>query len=207
MSDLPTRAIWLKSAYAEPPEALGPAISSGLVTVLDQRDFTEATLFGHCGLLTGMQLDQDQFLGFSASLKRWLEHGGRWFFNGHMIRPILPQMAPFRPMVKPSRRDFVQTRARNHPILDGIAASELEANKGVAGFYGRGCNPMPSGAHAVTTLGPNEVPVDWLWPWQKGGAIFSHAGNDLWSIGSQHGCGQTLVTRIVQWATRGLPCA
>jgi hypothetical protein len=207
MTDLPeTGAIWLRSAFAEPSETVQAAAAAGRVTVLAEEELTPETLFAHRGLVTGTQLDQDRALGWAEALGRWLEAGGRWLFNGHMLRPILPEAAPFVPMTRPGRADLVQTRLAPHPILDGLPPDQLEANKGVAGFYGRGHNPMPEGAVAVTGLGPDRVPVDWHWA-VGAGAVFSHAGNDIWGAGLEHGLGPVLTARCIGWAGGETPCA
>lgn len=207
MTELPERgAIWLRSAFAEPSQTVRAAEAAGRVTVLTEPELTHAALRAHRGLITDTQLDQDRALGWAAELMAWLMAGGRWLFNGHMLRPILAQAAPFVPMARPGRADFVQTRLADHPILAGIDPARLEANRGVAGFYGRGHNPMPDGAIAVTGLGPARVPVDWLWP-VGAGAVFSHAGNDLWGAGLEHGLGPVLTDRAIAWATGETPCA
>ncbi|MEO1678235.1 MAG: hypothetical protein AAFU80_08745 [Pseudomonadota bacterium] len=207
MTDLPTHGvIWLRSAFAEPSERVAAAEAAGRVTVLTETDLTRDALFAHRGLITGIQLDQDRALCWAEMLSAWLSAGGRWLFNGHMVRPILPEASPFVPMDRPGRADFAQTRIADHPILTGIDPSKLEANRGVAGFYGRGHNPMPKGAIAITGLGPSHVPVDWHWPVGRG-AVFSHAGNDLWGAGLEHGLGPVLTERCIAWAGGDLPCA
>jgi hypothetical protein len=207
VTDLPDRgAIWLRSAFAEPSETVRAAEAAGRVTVLTEPEVTPGTLRAHRGLVTGTQLDQDRAMGWAESLAAWLAAGGRWLFNGHMVRPILPPAAPFVPMERPRRADFAQTRLADHPILAGIDPARLEANRGVAGFYGRGHNPMPDGAVAITGLGPARVPVDWHWQVGRG-AVFSHAGNDLWGAGLEHGLGPVLTERCIAWATGETPCA
>ncbi|MEM1264764.1 MAG: hypothetical protein AAGI50_01970 [Pseudomonadota bacterium] len=191
--------IWVRSAFAEPSETVRAAVDEGRATILVEAEVSPEALRAHCGLITGTQLDQDRALVWAGWLRAWLEAGGRWVVNGHLLRPILPEAAPFVPMERPGRADFVQTRLAEHPILAGIAPELLEANRGVAGFYGRGHNPMPPGAVAVTGLGPRRVPVDWVWP-VGAGAVFSHAGNDLWGAGREHGLGPELTARCIAWA-------
>ena len=106
-------------------------------------------------------------------------------------------------MTRPSRADFKQRRLRPHPIFEGIEIAQLETNKGVAGFYGRGANPMPEGAIAVTGLRGGAIPVDWVWPRPNGGRVFSHAGNDLGQAGKEWGLPPILYARIIEWAAGG----
>ncbi|MEM8822758.1 MAG: hypothetical protein AAGF30_04025 [Pseudomonadota bacterium] len=199
-------AIWLRSAFAEPPELVRAAERTGQAEVVEEADLTSEVLAGHRGLITGGQLDQDRALTWAPALRDWLETGGRWLFNGHMVRPILPVAHPYIPMPSQRRADFVQTRLAPHPILEGMDPALLEANRGVAGFYGRGHNPLPPGALPITGLGADRVPVDWHWEIGEG-AVFSHAGNDLWGAGLEHGLGPVLLQRALAWAAGALPCA
>lgn len=73
----------------------------------------------------------------------------------------------------------------------------------MAGFYGRGCNPLPEGGIAVNGLGPAKVPVDWVWARPTGGRIFSHAGNDLGSMGLEWNLAGELTRRIIDWVRGG----
>lgn len=92
-----------------------------------------------------------------------------------------------------------------HPLYEGIGLKKIETNKGVAGFYGRGCNLPPEGAIAINGLGPAMVPVDWVWARPQGGRFFSHAGNDLGTVGLEWNLASELTRRIVIWANGG-PC-
>lgn len=196
------RVIWLKSAFGPPPEAVArhPA-----VRVVDQPDLTPTILAESAGLVTGNQLDQDAMMALSTALEAFLDAGGRWFFNGHIVRPLIEGVGIYRPMEAPKRPDFDQTRLAPHPIFDGIELAQVETNKGVAGFYGRGANPLPEGAIAVTGLRGGTVPVDWLWCRPGGGRVFSHAGNELGMMGLEWGLAPLLQTRIIDWAAGG-PC-
>jgi hypothetical protein len=175
------------------------------VAIVPQEDLDAATLATARGLVTGNQLDQDAALALRPALEAFLDAGGRWFFNGHIVRPLVAGLDPFVPMQDPRRADFVLSRLSEHPILAGIDLAELETNRGVAGFYGRGHNPMPGGAVPVTGLRGGTVPVDWIWPRPGGGRIFSHAGNDLGQAGREWDLPPTLHARVIEWAAGG-PC-
>jgi hypothetical protein len=58
----------------------------------------------------------------------------------------------------------------------------------------------------LVRLGPARVPVDWNWQVGRG-AVFSHAGTDLWGAGLEHGLGPVLTERCIAWATGETPCA
>lgn len=197
--------IYLKSAYEGPSAPVHEAAERGEVVIVAQGDLTPDMLLAHRGLITGNQLDQNAMLAMKAALASFLDAGGRWFFNGHMVRPLVDGMAQYRPIANPKRADFDLSPVNPHPLYAGIDLKQIETNKGVAGFYGRGCNPLPQGAVAVNGLGAAKVPVDWVWARPGGGRIFSHAGNDLGSMGLEWGLAPELSRRVIAW-TNGGPC-
>ncbi|MCQ1853513.1 hypothetical protein [Neorhizobium galegae] len=197
--------IYLKSEHEGPSEAVKAAAAEGAVMIVEQPDLTAEMLLAHKGLITGNQLDQNAMLLMRGALAAFLDVGGRWFFNGHMVRPLADGMSQYRPIEAPKRADFDLSSVNPHPLFSGIDLLMLETNKGVAGFYGRGCNPLPEGAVAVNGLGAAQVPVDWVWARPRGGRIFSHAGNDLGSMGLEWNLSGELTRRIIDW-TRGGAC-
>ncbi|MFN3938131.1 MAG: hypothetical protein ACK4KW_11195 [Gemmobacter sp.] len=197
--------IWLQSGCGGAPDPVAAAAREGGVTVVPQAELDAATLLRHRGLITGNLLDQDAMLALAPALEAFLDAGGRWVFNGHLLRPLLAGLAPFRPMRAPRRADFRLNSEAEHPIFAGIDRRALETNRGVAGFYGRGCNPPPAGALVLTSLGPDRVPVDWVLQRPRGGAVFCHAGNDLGQIATLHGMGERLWANLIDWAGGG-PC-
>lgn len=196
-------AIYVKSAFETPAVPVGDAAARGDVVIVEQADLMPELLSAHKGLITGNQLDQNAMLAMKPALADFLGAGGRWFFNGHMVRPLVDGMAQYRPIVDPKRADLDLAAINPHPIFTGLDLKRLETNKGVAGFYGRGCNPLPEGAVAVNGLGADQVPVDWVWERPAGGRIFSHSGNDLASIGLEWGLAPELNRRIIAWANGG----
>lgn len=198
------RVIWLQSGHGQPPEPVRQAEAAGHVRVIAQADLTEAALLALRGLITGMLLDQDAMMALRPALARFLNAGGRWVFNGHLVRPLVEGLQPYQPIEAPKRADFTLCQQQLHPIFSGFDLKELETNKGVAGFYGRGANPPPAGAVVLNTLG-GHVPVDWVWHRPAGGAIFSHAGNDLAQIATMHKIGAQVWENLIDWAGGG-PC-
>lgn len=195
--------IWLHPGDMEPPQALRAAVARGAVTPLAQADLTETVLMRHRGLVTGMLFDQDAAMALRPVLERFLDRGGRWFFNGHVMRPFLDGLMPYQAMAEPKRSDFTLVSRNPHPVFDGVDIASLETNRGVAGFYGRGCNPPPPGAVVVNAYDPRDIPVDWVWRRPGGGAFFSHAGNDLAQIATMHGIGERVWANIIAWAGGG----
>lgn len=195
--------IFLKSTFEEPSETVRAAALRGEVAITEQTDFTAEMLMSHKGLITGNQLDQNAMLALKDALASFLDHGGHWFFNGHMARPLVDGIGQYRSIVAPKRQDFGLSSINPHPLYDGIDLKKIETNRGVAGFYGRGCNPPPEGAVAVNGLGPARVPVDWVWARPRGGRFFSHAGNDLGTIGLEWNLAPDLTRRVINWANGG----
>lgn len=175
------------------------AAREGRVAIVRERDLGPADFARASGLITTTHLDQIGLLAHGESLTALLDRGGRWFFNGHMLRSFVAGLGRYVPIEAPRRPDYKLTRLYEHPIFAGIEQSELEENKGVAGFYGRGHNPLPEGARAVNGIGPALLPVDWVWARPAGGHIFSHAGNDLSGMIGDHGHGTVLTQRIIAW--------
>lgn len=192
--------IYVFSGPGAPPD---PVAAHPATRIVPQAGLAAGDLEGAAGLVTGNLLDQDAMLPLRPALEAFLDAGGRWFFNGHLLRPLVGGLEPYRPMQAPRRPDFDQARLAPHPIFEGIEISQLETNRGVAGFYGRGANPMPEGAIAVTGLRGGSVPVDWLWCRPGGGRVFSHAGNDLGQMGLEWGLSPILQSRILDWAAGG----
>ena len=195
--------IYLKSAYDTPSETVLEAAAKAVIEIVEQVDLTPERLLASRGLVTGNQLDQNAMFGMREALAAFLDAGRRWFLNGHIVRPMLDGMAQYRPIQSPRRADFVLTPLNPHPIFAGIDLRQIETNKGVAGFYGRGCNPLPKGAVAVNGLGEAQVPVDWVWARPGGGRVFSHAGNDLAAMGQDWALSPELTRRILDWAGGG----
>jgi len=194
-------SVLLVNAHSGVAEALfDRPEAEGQLRRVRQRDLTAAHFAEASGLITTMYLDQVGFLQHAASLQALLGRGGRWIFSGHMLRPPIPSLGIYVPLPDPRRVDFALTRLYEHPIFAGIDQKALEVNRGVAGFYGRGHNPMPHGATAINGLGPQHLPIDWDWARPDGGHIFSHAGNDFWGNGDDAILHQVLADRAVAWA-------
>lgn len=189
----------IHSHYGEPPSGYAEAASAGRITIVRERDLTSADLDAATGLITTTHLDQIGFLHHGDALKAMLARDGRWFFNGHILREFVHGLRRYVPLDQPKRADYALTRLHEHPIFVGIDQHALETNRGVAGFYGRGHNPLPPGAVAVNGIGPYLLPIDWDWPLPSGGRMFSHAGNDLGGMGGESGDGAVLTQRIIAW--------
>ncbi|MET3924819.1 hypothetical protein [Devosia sp. 2618] len=191
--------ILIHSHFGAPPAGYAAAASTGRVAIVRERDLVASDFGAASGLITTTHLDQVGFLAHADALTTLLDRGGRWFFNGHMLRNFLCGLSRYVPLTAPKRADYVLTRLYEHPIFADIDQSSLEENNGVAGFYGRGHNPLPPGAIPVNGIGAELRPIDWAWSRPEGGHIFSHAGNDVGGMGGQTGNGPLLTQRIIAW--------
>jgi hypothetical protein len=196
--------LFVDSHYGTTEPLFDQAVAEGKLRRVRERSLTAADFAGACGLITTMHLDQIGFMEHAASVRSLLDRGGCWVFNGHMLRALVPGLGIYVPLQAPHRADYALTRLGEHPVFAGIDQKALEENRGVAGFYGRGHNPLPPGAAAINGIGPQRLPIDWDWALPNGGHIFSHAGNDFWGSGDDDALKQVIADRSVAWASGGL---
>lgn len=193
------KLLLIHSHYGPAPSLFELAVEQGTGVIRRERELTRADFEGARGLITTSHLDQLGFLAWSDAASALLERGGRWFFNGHFLRELVPGLKIYQPIVRAKRADLVLTRLHAHPIYEGIEQSSFEENKGVAGFYGRGHNPLPAGAVAINGVGPQQFPIDWEWTLPGGGKLFSHAGNDVGGMGGPNKTHEVVAPRIIAW--------
>lgn len=167
--------------------------------LINQSELRPGLIADAAGLITTMHLDQVGLMNFKTELVTMLDRGGRWFFNGHVLRPLLPELHPFRPIETAGIEALSLTPLAPHTVFAKVNRDILITRKGVAGFYGRGCNPMPDGATAITGLGPDCLPIDWDWQRPAGGRVFSHAGNDLVGAPEDGTVARQIARNIIAW--------
>jgi hypothetical protein len=151
------------------------------------------------GILTTMHLDQIRALGWRDAFACLLDRGGRVLVNGHVAKPFIAGLEPFIPLASRSRADLTIHLLADHPVFAGLDRLAWRTSRGVAGFYGRGHNPMPEGGIALTGIGPDRRPIDWVWHRPRGGSVFSHAGNDLWGMSDHAGLAAQVAVNAVAW--------
>lgn len=190
----------VQSHFGPPNLLFKEAASRQDVILINQTDLDTDLVAGATGLITTMHLDQIGLMDFREALKTMLDRGGRWFFNGHIMRPFLPELGLYQPTKRKSVEALSLTPLLPHSVFIGVDRAALAKRKGVAGFYGRGCNPMPAGATAITGLGPDLSPIDWEWQRPLGGTIFSHSGNDLVSTPEEEVVSVRLARNVIDWA-------
>ncbi len=203
MSEQRGGAVLIVSDDGPPAAPFLPAIEMGHLSVRRQIDFSEEDLRSTCGLITTGALDQVEFATRRAAIEDFLAEGGRIVFNGHLLRPFIAAQEPYVPLPSQRRADLELQRLAPHPVFAGIPASAQQTQRGVAGFYGRGHNPMLRGARALTGIGPDRRPVDWEWLLPSGGGIFVHAGNDIWGTSDDPLVDALVAERLVAWSLTG----
>lgn len=190
----------IQSHYGKPSKLFREAGKRHDTTLVRQAELTREHLLGATGLITTMHLDQLGMLAFSTELELFLNRGGRWFFNGHMMRALVFGLKTYEYVDENGKAALALTELAEHVIFAGVDRADLGARKGVAGFYGRGSNPMPEGAVAITGVGRKQAPLDWDWTLAGGGRLFSHAGNDLQSTAGPDEAALQLSQNIIAWA-------
>lgn len=150
-------------------------------------------------LFIGTGADQRVLADERARLESFITAGHTIVFCGHVAYPFLDGLAEFIPLARHRLEDLSVTFIHLHPVFDGINPRDLTFRKGVAGFYGRGHNPVPDGALILNGIGAAQTPVDWLQRRGKG-KLLVHAGNELWGYGDDAGSAADLPRRLVLWA-------
>lgn len=186
-----------------PPPSFAPAIAAGRLRAVARSSLAAGDIAGAGGVIVGMHCDQIDLAGRAEEFSAFFAAGGRLAYNGHLLRPFVEGLDTFRVLASQRLPDYRLTRLSPHPVFEDIDSASLMKRKGVAGFYGRGHVPPPEGAVPVTGIGPDRLPIDWEWRLPTGGAIFMHAGNDLWTVADQPETTALLSERLVAWCAAG----
>jgi hypothetical protein len=197
--------VFIHSHNGPVPKALAGLAGRGEIEVVRDMSFSDQTIAAARGIITTMHLDQVGFAMRREALAAFFRRGGRLFFSGHVLKPFVDGLEVYRPSLSRKLADFQLCRLNPHPVFGDLDPAAMVTRKGVAGFYGRGHNPLPKGARALTGLGTLKQPIDWEWALPGGGLMFSHAGNDLWSQAPEESDGaEAFAARIVGWTAGAL---
>lgn len=204
---LQNRGVYLTNGADADPPLCRAACAGGRLDAVDLYAFDDAgfarSLAGYAAVLLPIHVDQRLLSRRRAALEAWLDGGGTLVVNGHVAHMFLNGLTPFVPLERPSLSDFAIAEATPHRIFAGVDRHDLTFRRGVAGFYGRGHNPPPPGAVVLNTLGPDRVPVDWLWRRPGGGRVFMHSGNNIWMYLTEDSTAARLPGQLVDWALDG----
>jgi hypothetical protein len=196
-----TAPLLILSHFGDPPRRICELIAAGCLTARREWDVSSNDIVAASGILTTMHLDQIRAMEWQDAFVHLLDAGGRIAINGHIARPFIPGLEPFAPLARQTRTDLAFDILADHPIFLGVDRLAWRFSRGVAGFYGRGHNPMPDGGIALTGISPERQPLDWVWHRPRGGSVFSHAGNDIWGMtGDEHNRLQ-VIDNLVAWAS------
>jgi hypothetical protein len=196
-------ALYIESDDGPPPEPLLLHMEAGRLRLVRQVDLRTSDLEAARGLIATIYLDQIDFLARRDDLSAFLARGGRIVFNGHIALPFIDRIEPFVPLATQRRTDLALERLVAHPVFAGVPAEIHQTQWGVAGFYGRGHNPLLPGATPLTGIGPDRLPVDWEWIGPNGGGLFVHSGNDIWGTSDDPAVNALIAERVVDWSLAG----
>ncbi len=167
------------------------------------RALTDEQILASDALLVPAHIDQRALSARSAVLGRFLDQGGTLVLNGHMVYPVLPELAAFVPAAERGLEGLVVERVEAHPVFDGVNVDDLSFRRGVAGFYGRGANPPPPGARVLHRLKRDGSPLDWVWRRPAGGQVFMHGGNTLWMYVEDPTSAARIGPQLLRWLRAG----
>lgn len=168
--------------------------------VINQYDLEDVDLLKYKAILISMHIDQYLLELMKDRLEKFLSEGRKILFNGHIVKEFLNNLKTFIPMNHPSLDDFKVKQINPHPLFDGFKIEKLNLRKGVAGFFGRGGNPVPQGAKIILSFKNGEVPCDWEYTTPNGGILYVHSGNDLWMCFEEQSSGvDEMFANIVEW--------
>lgn len=180
------------------PGPLERFVREGRLAAEWEWDLSAMRIAESCGVMLTLHLDQIRAMEWRDGFETMLARGGRVLLNGHAERPFLPGVGHFIVCGK-QRQHLTLSVLGDHPLFDRVDRLTFETRRGVAGFYGRGHNAMPPGAQALTGVGPDAAPLDWVWRRDDGGAVLSHAGNDLWTGSDDAALTARLLDNAVRW--------
>ena len=165
---------------------------------LDMYELPEADLSPYCGMLVPGSVDQEWCQRHADIFRHFLEQRKIVVFSGAIFRSWLPGTSAFVPKPIQSRRDYALKIVKPGGIFDEVAAADLTARKGVAGFFARGHHPLPPHAEVLVAFESGE-PVVYVDRRSTQGTILVHSGNDLWSFGSNDATSQRILPQLLQW--------
>ncbi len=195
--------LFVASHHGELPAPFTELAAAGDLVARMEWDVTQADIAAAAGVVTTMHLDMVGALRWRDAFAALLDRGGRIAISGHVTRPFVPGVEPEFVPTGPGRAALRLAVLAEHPVFDGIDRLAFQTRRGVAGFYGRGHNPMPPGGEALTGVGANLAPVDWVWNRDAGGSVFSHAGNDVWTSSDDDEATRRFATNLVRWCGEG----
>lgn len=197
-----TAFLFLQSAPRAFPTVfsrLPPGMRVDVISQYQLDVIADATLKHYAALLLTSHLDQIHFERRRHRIETYLDAGGTIVFNGPLVRPYLPELRAFVPLPRRTLDTLRVHRLTEHPAFRAFPVERLSLRRGVAGFWGRGHNPPPTGATLIHGLGPERAAVDWEWRRPGGSTVLCHAGNDIWSFLEDEPDADALPLGVLDW--------
>lgn len=196
---MPASTLFLTCTDGQGKPLLAATNTTQRVTLLDQYALDAEQLAQHRGLIISMMADQRWLVAQKPLLETWLAQGGRMIINGHIGWRFLDCLQRYEAMPAPDMSAFQVQRHMDHPVFRGVNPQTLNIRRGVAGFWGRGANPMPAGGQMIHSLDQGRVPVDWVYEIAGGGQVLSHAGVEMWGALERPTDSQQLFKQALDW--------
>lgn len=180
---------------------------------LDVYRLAETDLSAVTGLHLAGDVDQLFLSAIQPKLDAFVRGGGRILVNGHVQRPFLTGLSPWRKLTFSGPRDLALTRQSDHPVWRGSdpesflystgepgrVPRERLREIGVSGFYGRGyLSRLPEGATVVHSIGEVRAPIDVEYSLGEG-RVLVHCGNDLGMFISEDRGTEHMRAQLADW--------
>jgi len=143
---------------------------------MTEADFTAADVLYVCG-----GSDQIYLSSIQPALLAYLERGGHFVINDHVILPWLPFLQKWQPVPPRPFTNWAIRPGNPGAYFGRMDFATFHVWKGVLGQYSRGYSEPPPGADWLCLIGQqNDLrPVDWVWRYPGGGRVFMHCGDNI----------------------------
>lgn len=135
--------------------------------------------------VTGM-LDQIFMKSIEPRLVDYLDSGGHFVINGHILIPWLPCLSTFVAVPPKPFTNWMIRPGEPGRYFGRMDFENFHRHEGILGQYARGYSPAPPGAQHLCLIGGpgpdgaiHEGPVDWVWRSPGGGKVFMHNGDHI----------------------------
>lgn len=186
------------------PDAYGDRLDVAQLYDLEAGGRIFDALAPYAALLLPIHADQLFLQRHRADIDAYLDRGGTLVVNGHVAHPFARELTRYVPVENARMPDYEMVMLAAHPVFAGVDAHDLTFRRGVSGFYGRGSNPPPPGALALTALRTSGAIIDWVHERPEGGRIFMHSGNSIWMYQDEPDTSAArIVPQLIDWVLGG----
>lgn len=151
------------------------------------------------GIVVTMACDQVFLQRQADVLERFIAGGGRVAAMGHPIARYLPNQGEFRRLDYTGDEELRMHPGEPHPVWEGVDFTDVSSRRGVSGFYCRGFTlSHPPGAVVTSRIGPNRLPVDYVYPYGDG-QVLIHPGIDLGVFAHDDNAAARMQPQLLHW--------